>query len=100
MVAGGMIGVWVFTMFLLPSLICWIPIRQKLGEASVDQLVVTLGEFVIRNQKLLLIGIPVIIIGFGAGISQIKLEVTSCAISMKASRHARRPTSMRPSLAG
>ena len=74
MVAGGMIGVWVFTMFLLPGLICWVPIRQKLGEASVDQFVVTLGEFVIRNQKLLLIGIPVIIIGFGVGISQIKLE--------------------------
>jgi predicted RND superfamily exporter protein len=74
MVAGGMIGVWVFTMFLLPGLICWIPLRQKLGEASVDQLMVSLSEFVIRNQKLLLIGIPLIIIGFGAGISQIKLE--------------------------
>ena len=74
MVAGGMIGVWVFTMFLLPGLICWIPIRQKLGEASVDQLMVALGEFVIRNRKLLLVSIPVIIIGFGAGISQIKLE--------------------------
>ena len=72
--AGGMIGVWIFTMFLLPGLICWVPIRQKLGEASVDRLVVTLGEFVIRNQKLLLIGIPVLIIGFGAGISHIKLE--------------------------
>ena len=35
---------------------------------------VALGEFVIRKQKRLLIGIPVIIIGFGAGISQIKLE--------------------------
>ena len=32
MVAGGMIGVWVFTMFLLPGLICWIPIRQKLAK--------------------------------------------------------------------
>ena len=74
MVAGGMVGVWVFTIFLLPGLICWIPIRQKLGEASVDKLMVMLGEFVIRNQKLLLITIPVIIIGFGSGISQIKLE--------------------------
>ena len=74
MVACGMIGVWVFTMFLLPGLICWIPIRQKLGEASVDQLMLSLSEFVIRKQKLLLIGIPFIIIGFGAGISQIKLE--------------------------
>ena len=74
MVAGGMISVWVFTMFLLPGLICWIPIRQKRGEASVDRLMVALGEFVIRNQKRLLVGIPVIIIGFGAGISQIKLE--------------------------
>ena len=35
---------------------------------------VVLGEFVIRHQKRLLLGIPVIIIGFGAGISQIKLE--------------------------
>ena len=74
MVAGGMVGVWVFTMFLLPGLICWIPIRRKRGEASVDRLMVALGEFVIRHQKRLLLGIPVIIIGFGAGISQIKLE--------------------------
>ena len=29
MVAGGMIGVWVFTMFLLPGLICWLPMRQN-----------------------------------------------------------------------
>ena len=33
-----------------------------------------LGEFVIRNQKRLLVGIPVVIIAFAAGISQIKLE--------------------------
>ena len=74
MVAGGMIGVWVFTMFLLPGLICWVPIRQKRDEASVDRLMVALAEFVIRHQRRLLLGIPVIIIGFGAGISQIKLE--------------------------
>ncbi len=74
MVAGGMIGVWVFTMFLLPGLICWVPIRQNKSTASVDRFMVALGEFVIRHQKRLLLGIPVIIIGFAAGISQIKLE--------------------------
>jgi len=74
MVAGGMIGVWIFTMFLLPGLICWIPIRQKKDTASVDRMMVALGEFVIRNQKRLLFGIPVVIIAFAAGISQIKLE--------------------------
>ena len=74
MVAGGMIGVWIFTMFLLPGLICWVPIRQNKGAASVDRFMVALGEFVIRHQKRLLLGIPVIIIGFAAGISQIKLE--------------------------
>ena len=74
MVAGGMIGVWIFTIFLLPGLICWIPIRQKKGTASVDRMMVALGEFVIRNQKRLLVGIPVVIITFAAGISQIKLE--------------------------
>ena len=74
MVAGGMIGVWVFTMFLLPGLICWLPIRQNKGTASVDRFMVGLGEFVIRHQKRLLLGFPVVIIGFAAGISQIKLE--------------------------
>ncbi|CAI8244390.1 MAG: Uncharacterised protein [SAR116 cluster bacterium] len=74
MVAGGMIGVWIFTIFLLPGLICWIPIRQKKDTASVDRMMVALGEFVIRNQKRLLVGIPVAIIAFAAGISQIKLE--------------------------
>ncbi len=74
MVAGGMIGVWVFTMFLLPGLICWLPIKQNKRTASIDNLMVALGEFVIRHQKRLLVGIPVVIIAFGAGISQIKLE--------------------------
>ena len=74
MVAGGMIGVWVFTMFLLPGLICWLPIKQNKRAASVDNFMVALGEFVIRHQKRLLVGIPVVIIAFGAGISQIKLE--------------------------
>ncbi|MEK9552844.1 MAG: outer membrane lipoprotein-sorting protein [Alphaproteobacteria bacterium] len=74
MVAGGMIGVWVFTMFLLPGLICWLPINQNKRAASVDNFMVALGEFVIRHQKRLLVGIPVVIIAFGAGISQIKLE--------------------------
>jgi hypothetical protein len=74
MVAVGMIGVWVFTIFLLPGLICWLPIRQNRDPASVDRVMVMIGEFVIRNQKRLLLGVPVIIIGFAAGISHIKLE--------------------------
>ena len=74
MVAVGMIGVWIFTIFLLPGLICWLPIKQINKAASVDRLMVWLGEFVIRHQRRLLLGIPVIIIGFAAGISQIKLE--------------------------
>ena len=74
MVAGGMVGVWLFTMFLLPGLICWIPIRQNLREASLDRIMVALSEFVIRQQNRLLIGIPLIILGFATGISQIKLE--------------------------
>ncbi|MEK9853690.1 MAG: outer membrane lipoprotein-sorting protein [Rhodobiaceae bacterium] len=74
MVAAGMIGVWLFTIFLLPGLICWLPIRQISRAASVDRFMTWLGEFVIRHQRRLLLGIPVIIIGFAAGISQIKLE--------------------------
>jgi len=74
MVAGGMVGVWVFTMFLLPGLICWLPIKQNKNTASVDRFMAALGEFVIRHQKRLLVGIPIVIIGFGTGISQIKLE--------------------------
>ncbi|MEC8309771.1 MAG: outer membrane lipoprotein-sorting protein [Pseudomonadota bacterium] len=74
MVAAGMVGVWVFTIFLLPGLICWLPMRQIKKAASVDRFVVWLGEFVIRNQRRLLLGIPLVILGFAAGISQIKLE--------------------------
>ncbi len=74
MVAAGMVGVWVFTMFLLPALICWLPSKQKQQQASVDRFMVALGEWVITNQRRLLLGIPVLIIGVGVGISQIKLE--------------------------
>ena len=74
MVAAGMVGVWVFTIFLLPGLICWLPMRQIKKAASVDRFIVWLGEFVIRNQRRLLLGIPLVILGFAAGISQIKLE--------------------------
>ena len=74
MVAAGMIGVWVFTIFLLPGLICWLPMRQVKKAASVDRLMVWLSEFVIRHQRRLLLGIPLVILGFAAGISQIKLE--------------------------
>ncbi|MDA7599818.1 MMPL family transporter, partial [Alphaproteobacteria bacterium] len=74
MVAAGMVGVWVFTMFLLPALICWLPSKQKQQQASVDRFMVALGEWVITNQRQLLLGIPVLIIGVGIGISQIKLE--------------------------
>ena len=74
MVAAGMVGVWVFTIFLLPGLICWLPMRQIKKAASVDRFMVWLGEFVIRNQRRLLLGIPLVILGFAAGISQIKLE--------------------------
>ena len=74
MVAAGMIGVWVFTIFLLPGLICWLPMRQVKKAASVDRLMAWLSEFVIRHQRRLLLGIPLVILGFAAGISQIKLE--------------------------
>ena len=74
MVAAGMVGVWIFTIFLLPGLICWLPMRQVKKAASVDRFMAWLGEFVIRNQRRLLLGIPLVILGFAAGISQIKLE--------------------------
>ena len=74
MVAAGMVGVWVFTMFLLPALICWLPMKQTSKAASVDRFMVALGEWVIKFQRQLLIGIPVIILGFAFGISNIKLE--------------------------
>ena len=74
MVAAGMVGVWVFTMFLLPALICWLPMKQKKTSALTDKLIMRLCEWVIKNQKLLLLSIPVIIICFAVGISKIKLE--------------------------
>jgi len=74
MVAAGMLGVWIYTLTLLPAMITWMPGKQKSGTARVDVIMRNFGEFVIRKQKQLLIGIPVLIIGLGAGISQIKLE--------------------------
>ena len=74
MVAAGMVGVWVFTMFFLPALICWFPMKQKKTSALTDKLIMKLCEWVIKNQKLLLLSIPVIIICFSVGISKIKLE--------------------------
>ena len=74
MVAAGMVGVWMFTMFLLPALICWLPAKQSGKAASVDRAMVWLGDWVITNQRRLLIGIPMVIIAFAIGISQIKLE--------------------------
>ena len=74
MVAAGMVGIWVFTMFLLPALICWMPIRQAKASAFTDSLIMALCEWVIRYQKNLLIFIPIVVICFMAGITQIKLE--------------------------
>ena len=74
MVAAGMLGVWVYTLTLLPAMITWLPGKQKTQAARVDTFMRAFGEFVIRNQRRLLLGIPVLIIGLGAGISQIKLE--------------------------
>ena len=74
MVAAGMLGIWIFTMFLLPALICWMPIKQVSSSALTDRLISVLCEWVIRHQKNLLVFVPVIAICFVAGISQIKLE--------------------------
>ena len=74
MVAAGMVGVWLFTMFLLPALICWLPAKRTQKTASVDRVMTALGEWVIAHQRGLLLGIPALIIAFGIGITQIKLE--------------------------
>ena len=74
MVAAGMLGIWIFTMFLLPALICWMPIKQVGSTAFTDRLIQVLCEWVIKHQTQLLIFIPVVAICFMAGITQIKLE--------------------------
>ena len=74
MVAAGMLGIWVYTLTLLPTLIMILPSKQKANTAGIDSVMQRFGEFVIRNQRRLLLGIPVVIIAFSAGISSIKLE--------------------------
>ena len=74
MVAAGMIAVWIFTLAVLPALICLLPAGKAKGQALTDKIMVALGEFVIRRQRQLLIGIPLLVIAFGAGVTQIKLE--------------------------
>ena len=74
MVAAGMVGVWLFTLALLPALICLLPAGQMKSAALTDRLMVGLGEFVIRWQRQLLIGLPMIVVLLGFGVSQIKLE--------------------------
>ncbi len=74
MVAAGMIAVWIFTLAVLPALICLLPAGKAKGQALTDKVMVALGEFVIRRQRALLLGIPLLVIAFGAGVTQIKLE--------------------------
>lgn len=74
MVAAGMLGVWVYTLTLLPAFIIWMPGKQKSGAAKVDEVMRQFAEFVIRHQRRLLVGFPLIILAVSAGISQIKLE--------------------------
>lgn len=74
MVAAGMLGVWVYTLTLLPAFIIWMPGKQKSGAAKVDEGMRRFGEFVIRHQRRLLVGFPLVILALSAGISQIKLE--------------------------
>ena len=74
MVAAGMVGVWLFTLALLPALICLLPAGQMKSAALTDRLMVGLGEFVICWQRQLLIGLPMIVVLLGFGVSQIKLE--------------------------
>ncbi len=74
MVAAGMLGIWIYTLTLLPTLIMILPSKQKANTAGIDSVMQKFGEFVIRNQRRLLLGIPVVIIAFSAGISSIKLE--------------------------
>ena len=74
MVAAGMLGVWIYTLTLLPSMIIWLPGKKKSGTANVDNIMQGFGEFVIRNQRRLLLGFPLIIIAFSYGIMSIKLE--------------------------
>ena len=74
MVAAGMLGVWIYTLTLLPTLIMILPGKQKASTAGIDTVMQRFGEFVIRNQRRLLLGVPVLIIAFSAGIASIKLE--------------------------
>lgn len=74
MVAAGMLGVWIYTLTLLPALITWLPAKQKPQAATVDRWMERFAEFVIGRKTTLLIGIPALIFGLGAGITQIKLE--------------------------
>ena len=74
MVAAGMLGIWVYTLTLLPTLIMILPGKQKANTAGIDRVMQGFGEFVIRNQRRLLLGIPVVIVAFSAGIASIKLE--------------------------
>ena len=64
-VAVGVIAALFFTLFLLPSLICLIPMKRRTEPASTDRLMRPLAEFVIGWRKPLLIGGSLIVLGLG-----------------------------------
>ncbi|MCK4739412.1 MAG: MMPL family transporter [Deltaproteobacteria bacterium] len=72
--ATGVMAAFFFSIFLLPALIYIFPIRVKAHVSTKPPLSERLGEFVVRQKRVLLISSVVIIIGMMAGMIGLELD--------------------------
>jgi predicted RND superfamily exporter protein len=68
MVAMGLVAAWALSFTFLPALMTVLPIRIKHGETRTQQLMIKLGDFVIRHRKPLLWGNILVVVALALAI--------------------------------
>ena len=74
MSAMGVMLAFILSITLLPAMMMILPVRSFKGDNQGSQVMLTIAEFVIRNQRLLMIGMGVIILFFIAMIPRNELN--------------------------
>lgn len=74
MVATGVLVALLLTLTLLPAMIIWAPLKQHAEQAWTRRVMLRLGDWVIRNWRMMLPLNLLLLVGLGAGISRIQLE--------------------------
>jgi len=73
-VGVGVLAALAFTLFLLPALVIWLPIRRQTGRPGTSRLMGPVAEFVIARWRLILPGMSVLVVASAFGITQLRLE--------------------------